>query len=160
MIDLIYLIFVDIAHKERNSAWIALNTHCFAQAPYFYLLYCLYRSIPFLKLCRVELTISLMFTFIFMSINSAGSILNFFVCQLFRRLLCVHVGVSEDNVCVPHSSTLRIKSFDSLNTHNARSSKLLQPQYRSLVSNYSSANIDWALIYTDDITVSCRSASL
>lgn len=101
-----------------------------------------------------------MFTFIFMSIHLAGSILNFFVCQLFRRLLCAHVGVSEDSVCVPHSSTLRIKSFDSLNTHNARSSKLLQPQYRSLVSNYSSANIDWALIYTDDINVSCRAASL
>uniref|UniRef100_A0A8C4IVP7 Osteoclast-stimulating factor 1 n=1 Tax=Dicentrarchus labrax TaxID=13489 RepID=A0A8C4IVP7_DICLA len=40
-------------------------------------------------------------------------------------------GVSEDSVCVPHSSTLRIKSFDSLNTQS-RSSKLLQPQYRSL----------------------------
>lgn len=38
-------------------------------------------------------------------------------------------GVSEDTV--PHSSTLRIKSFDSLNTQS-RSSKLLQPQYRSL----------------------------
>lgn len=159
MIDLIYLIFVDIAHKETNSAWIALNTHCFAKAPYFYLLYCPYRSISYLENCRVELTISLMFTFIFMNINSAGSILIFFVCQLFRRLLCAHVGVSED-VCVPHSSTLRIKSFDSLNTHNARSSKLLQPQYRSLVSNYSSAKIDWALIYTDDINVSCRAASL
>ncbi|XP_070850092.1 rho guanine nucleotide exchange factor 7b isoform X2 [Chaetodon trifascialis] len=41
------------------------------------------------------------------------------------------VGVAEDSVCVPRSSTLRIKSFDSLNTQN-RSSKLLQPQYRSL----------------------------
>uniref|UniRef100_A0A8C4IQT9 Osteoclast-stimulating factor 1 n=1 Tax=Dicentrarchus labrax TaxID=13489 RepID=A0A8C4IQT9_DICLA len=41
------------------------------------------------------------------------------------------LGVSEDSVCVPHSSTLRIKSFDSLNTQS-RSSKLLQPQYRSL----------------------------
>ncbi|XP_028992398.1 rho guanine nucleotide exchange factor 7b isoform X2 [Betta splendens] len=40
-------------------------------------------------------------------------------------------GVSGDSVCVPHSSTLRIKSFDSLNTQS-RSSKLLQPQYRSL----------------------------
>uniref|UniRef100_A0A4W6ESK5 Osteoclast-stimulating factor 1 n=1 Tax=Lates calcarifer TaxID=8187 RepID=A0A4W6ESK5_LATCA len=40
-------------------------------------------------------------------------------------------GVSADSVCVPHSSTLRIKSFDSLNTQS-RSSKLLQPQYRSL----------------------------
>ncbi|KAG8004506.1 Rho guanine nucleotide exchange factor 7 [Nibea albiflora] len=40
-------------------------------------------------------------------------------------------SVSEDSVCVPHSSTLRIKSFDSLNTQS-RSSKLLQPQYRSL----------------------------
>lgn len=34
-------------------------------------------------------------------------------------------------MCVPHSATLRIKSFDSLNTQS-RSSKLLQPQYRSL----------------------------
>lgn len=40
-------------------------------------------------------------------------------------------SVSEDSVCVPHASTLRIKSFDSLNTQS-RSSKLLQPQYRSL----------------------------
>ncbi|XP_073318514.1 rho guanine nucleotide exchange factor 7b isoform X1 [Pagrus major] len=40
-------------------------------------------------------------------------------------------GVSEDSVCVPRSSTLRIKSFDSLNTQS-RSSKLLPPQYRSL----------------------------
>ncbi|KAM9327621.1 rho guanine nucleotide exchange factor 7-like [Pholidichthys leucotaenia] len=39
--------------------------------------------------------------------------------------------VSGDSVCVPHPSNLRIKSFDSLNTHS-RSSKLLQPQYRSL----------------------------
>uniref|UniRef100_H3DAI9 Osteoclast-stimulating factor 1 n=1 Tax=Tetraodon nigroviridis TaxID=99883 RepID=H3DAI9_TETNG len=37
-----------------------------------------------------------------------------------------------DNVCLPPSSTLRIKSFDSLNTQNTCSSKLLQPQYRSL----------------------------
>ncbi|KAM9334277.1 rho guanine nucleotide exchange factor 7b [Symphorus nematophorus] len=42
-----------------------------------------------------------------------------------------NLGVSEDSVCVTHSSTLRIKSFDSLNTQS-RSSKLLQPQYRSL----------------------------
>nr|XP_020456384.1 rho guanine nucleotide exchange factor 7-like isoform X2 [Monopterus albus] len=41
------------------------------------------------------------------------------------------LGGSGDSVCVPHSSTLRIKSFDSLNTQS-RSSKLLQPQYRSL----------------------------
>ncbi|XP_022625580.1 rho guanine nucleotide exchange factor 7-like [Seriola dumerili] len=41
------------------------------------------------------------------------------------------LGVSGDSVCVPHSATLRIKSFDSLNTQS-RSSKLLQPQYRSL----------------------------
>ncbi|XP_042260978.1 rho guanine nucleotide exchange factor 7-like isoform X2 [Thunnus albacares] len=40
-------------------------------------------------------------------------------------------GGPGDSVCVPHSSTLRIKSFDSLNTQS-RSSKLLQPQYRSL----------------------------
>ncbi|XP_068446820.1 rho guanine nucleotide exchange factor 7b isoform X2 [Clinocottus analis] len=41
------------------------------------------------------------------------------------------LGVSEDGECVPHSSHSRIKSFDSLNTHT-RSSKVLQPQYRSL----------------------------
>ncbi|XP_029306245.1 rho guanine nucleotide exchange factor 7-like isoform X1 [Cottoperca gobio] len=41
------------------------------------------------------------------------------------------LSVSEDSVCVPHSSHLRIKSFDSLNTQS-RSSKALQPQYRSL----------------------------
>uniref|UniRef100_A0A673AV94 Osteoclast-stimulating factor 1 n=1 Tax=Sphaeramia orbicularis TaxID=375764 RepID=A0A673AV94_9TELE len=40
-------------------------------------------------------------------------------------------GVAGDSVCIPHSSTLRIKSFDSLNTQT-RSSKLLLPQYRSL----------------------------
>uniref|UniRef100_A0A667X9R8 Rho guanine nucleotide exchange factor (GEF) 7b n=1 Tax=Myripristis murdjan TaxID=586833 RepID=A0A667X9R8_9TELE len=42
-----------------------------------------------------------------------------------------YIGVGGDSVCVQHSSTLRIKSFDCLNTQN-RSSKLLQPQYRSL----------------------------
>ncbi|KAM9766663.1 rho guanine nucleotide exchange factor 7b isoform 2-T2 [Menidia menidia] len=42
-----------------------------------------------------------------------------------------NLGVSGDSVCVSHSSNLRIKSFDSLNTQS-RSSKLLQPQYRSL----------------------------
>uniref|UniRef100_A0AAQ5YIY2 Rho guanine nucleotide exchange factor (GEF) 7b n=1 Tax=Amphiprion ocellaris TaxID=80972 RepID=A0AAQ5YIY2_AMPOC len=41
------------------------------------------------------------------------------------------LGVPGNSVCVPRSSTLRIKSFDSLNTQS-RSSKLLQPQYRSL----------------------------
>lgn len=41
------------------------------------------------------------------------------------------LGVPGDSVCVPRSSNLRIKSFDSLNTQS-RSSKLLQPQYRSL----------------------------
>lgn len=41
------------------------------------------------------------------------------------------LGGAGDSVCVAHSSTLRIKSFDSLNTQT-RSSKLLQPQYRSL----------------------------
>ncbi|KAM7375060.1 hypothetical protein PAMA_014240 [Pampus argenteus] len=40
-------------------------------------------------------------------------------------------GVPGDSACAPHSSALRIKSFDSLNTQT-RSSKLLQPQYRSL----------------------------
>lgn len=36
---------------------------------------------------------------------------------------------------MPHSSGSRIKSFDSLNTQG-RSSKLLLPQYRSLVSHH------------------------
>lgn len=52
---------------------------------------------------------------------------------------CARSGVCEDSVCVPHSSTLRIKSFDSLNTQS-RSSKLLQPQYRSLVSYHDDSN--------------------
>uniref|UniRef100_A0A669CRI9 Rho guanine nucleotide exchange factor (GEF) 7b n=1 Tax=Oreochromis niloticus TaxID=8128 RepID=A0A669CRI9_ORENI len=41
------------------------------------------------------------------------------------------LSVSGDTVCVAHSSTSRIKSFDSLNTQS-RSLKLVQPQYRSL----------------------------
>ncbi|XP_032412308.1 rho guanine nucleotide exchange factor 7-like isoform X2 [Xiphophorus hellerii] len=41
------------------------------------------------------------------------------------------LSVPGDGVCVPHSSNIRIKSFDSLNTQS-RSSKLQQPQYRSL----------------------------
>ncbi|KAM4602244.1 rho guanine nucleotide exchange factor 7b [Polymixia lowei] len=41
-------------------------------------------------------------------------------------------GAGEDGVCARHpASSLRIKSFDSLNTQG-RSSKLLHPQYRSL----------------------------
>uniref|UniRef100_A0A8C7GMU4 Osteoclast-stimulating factor 1 n=1 Tax=Oncorhynchus kisutch TaxID=8019 RepID=A0A8C7GMU4_ONCKI len=43
-------------------------------------------------------------------------------------------GVGSDSVCAHHSSSLRIKSFDSLNTQSprGRSSKLLHNQYRSL----------------------------
>lgn len=41
------------------------------------------------------------------------------------------LSVSGDTICVAHSSTSRIKSFDSLNTQS-RSLKLVQPQYRSL----------------------------
>ncbi|XP_062236985.1 rho guanine nucleotide exchange factor 7b isoform X2 [Platichthys flesus] len=41
------------------------------------------------------------------------------------------LAVSEDSVFESNSSTSRIKSFDSLNTQS-RSSKLHQPQYRSL----------------------------
>lgn len=41
------------------------------------------------------------------------------------------MSVSGDTICVAHSSTSRIKSFDSLNTQS-RSLKLVQPQYRSL----------------------------
>uniref|UniRef100_A0A667X9G0 Rho guanine nucleotide exchange factor (GEF) 7b n=1 Tax=Myripristis murdjan TaxID=586833 RepID=A0A667X9G0_9TELE len=53
------------------------------------------------------------------------------VGQIFLVLSLTDIGVGGDSVCVQHSSTLRIKSFDCLNTQN-RSSKLLQPQYRSL----------------------------
>ncbi|XP_038835718.1 rho guanine nucleotide exchange factor 7-like isoform X1 [Salvelinus namaycush] len=44
------------------------------------------------------------------------------------------IGVGSDSVCAHHSSSLRIKSFDSLNTQSprGRSSKLLHNQYRSL----------------------------
>uniref|UniRef100_A0A8C7R8J5 Rho guanine nucleotide exchange factor (GEF) 7b n=1 Tax=Oncorhynchus mykiss TaxID=8022 RepID=A0A8C7R8J5_ONCMY len=44
------------------------------------------------------------------------------------------IGVGSDSVCARHSSSLRIKSFDSLNTQSprGRSSKLLHNQYRSL----------------------------
>ncbi|KAM8873027.1 rho guanine nucleotide exchange factor 7-like isoform 2-T2 [Synchiropus picturatus] len=66
----------------------------------------------------------------------------FEVCDLlqglnFPKVLNTLVALSkatEDpgvGACVPHSSSSRIKSFDSLNTQT-RSSKLLQPQYRSL----------------------------
>lgn len=55
-------------------------------------------------------------------------------------VMCIALaGVSDDGVCTPHPATLRIKSFDSLNAHNTRSSNLLQPQYRSLVSQSSSS---------------------
>uniref|UniRef100_A0A665V9U4 Osteoclast-stimulating factor 1 n=1 Tax=Echeneis naucrates TaxID=173247 RepID=A0A665V9U4_ECHNA len=50
---------------------------------------------------------------------------------LSKRCVRADLGVSGDSVCVAHSSTLRIKSFDSLNVQS-RSSKQLQPQYRSL----------------------------
>lgn len=50
------------------------------------------------------------------------------------RFIPVHLGPSGDSVCAPHTSNLRIKSFDSLNTQT-RSSKVLQIQYRSLVSH-------------------------
>ncbi|CAN9498235.1 unnamed protein product [Ophioblennius macclurei] len=49
------------------------------------------------------------------------------------------IGDPGDSVCVPHSSSSRIKSFDSLNTQ-CRSSKLLQPQYRSLDMSEGSGN--------------------
>ncbi|XP_072293880.1 rho guanine nucleotide exchange factor 7-like isoform X4 [Eucyclogobius newberryi] len=57
----------------------------------------------------------------------------------FSRVLSCLVALNKatedpgpaDDVCVPRSSALRIKSFDSINTQT-RSSKLLQPQYRSL----------------------------
>uniref|UniRef100_A0A4W4GWZ0 Rho guanine nucleotide exchange factor (GEF) 7b n=1 Tax=Electrophorus electricus TaxID=8005 RepID=A0A4W4GWZ0_ELEEL len=44
------------------------------------------------------------------------------------------IGVGSDSVCVRRSCTLRIKSFDSLNSQpsHGRASKLLHNQYRSL----------------------------
>uniref|UniRef100_A0A6Q2YKW0 Osteoclast-stimulating factor 1 n=1 Tax=Esox lucius TaxID=8010 RepID=A0A6Q2YKW0_ESOLU len=44
------------------------------------------------------------------------------------------IGVGGDSVCARHSSSLRIKSFDSLNAQHphGRSSKVLHNQYRSL----------------------------
>ncbi|XP_035250108.1 rho guanine nucleotide exchange factor 7-like isoform X1 [Anguilla anguilla] len=44
------------------------------------------------------------------------------------------IGVGSDSVCAHHSSSHRIKSFDSLGSQSSigRSSKLLQNQYRSL----------------------------
>ncbi|XP_015219634.2 rho guanine nucleotide exchange factor 7b isoform X3 [Lepisosteus oculatus] len=44
------------------------------------------------------------------------------------------IGVGSDSVCARHSSSHRIKSFDSLGSQSSlsRSSKLLQNQYRSL----------------------------
>lgn len=59
--------------------------------------------------------------------------------QNFPRVLSCLVALNKatedpdppDEVCVPRSSALRIKSFDSINTQT-RSSKLLQPLYRSL----------------------------
>ncbi|XP_046887388.1 rho guanine nucleotide exchange factor 7b isoform X3 [Hypomesus transpacificus] len=44
------------------------------------------------------------------------------------------IGLDCDSVCARHSSSLRIKSFESLSTQSphGRSSKLLQHQYRSL----------------------------
>ena len=46
------------------------------------------------------------------------------------------IGVGSDSVCGRHSSAHRIKSFESLSCQASlgRSSKLLQNQFRSLVS--------------------------
>ncbi|XP_036419313.1 rho guanine nucleotide exchange factor 7b isoform X1 [Colossoma macropomum] len=54
------------------------------------------------------------------------------------------IGVGSDSVCMRQSSSLRIKSFDSLNTQpsHRRSSKILHNQYRSLdMSENSSAQL-------------------
>lgn len=47
------------------------------------------------------------------------------------------IGVGSDSVCARHSSAHRIKSFESLSSQAllSRSSKLLQNQFRSLVSS-------------------------
>ncbi|XP_067299759.1 rho guanine nucleotide exchange factor 7a isoform X1 [Pseudorasbora parva] len=48
------------------------------------------------------------------------------------------IGIGSDSVCSRHSSAHRIKSFESLASQSSlgRSSKLLQNQFRSLVSNF------------------------
>lgn len=70
---------------------------------------------------------------LFWSIFLFGHHMNLRCIQLHHAF--ADLSVSGDTVCVAHSSTSRIKSFDSLNTQS-RSLKLLQPQYRSLVSNH------------------------
>lgn len=83
----------------------------------------------------------MLFRFIFIIL--LGFIMNFKYFNSLTTLLsepfCADLGASEDSVCVPHASTLRIKSFDSLNTQS-RSSKAMQPQYRSLVSYHDNDN--------------------
>ncbi|XP_030635454.1 rho guanine nucleotide exchange factor 7b isoform X5 [Chanos chanos] len=53
-----------------------------------------------------------------------------------------YIGVGGDSVCVRHSSSHRIKSFDSISTQasHGRSSRLLQNQYRSLDMTESSSH--------------------
>lgn len=55
---------------------------------------------------------------------------------LMNPVSSADIGVGSDSVCAHHSSSHRIKSFDSLGSQSSigRSSKLPQNQYRSLVS--------------------------
>ncbi|XP_030635451.1 rho guanine nucleotide exchange factor 7b isoform X2 [Chanos chanos] len=57
-------------------------------------------------------------------------------CLVTLNKATADIGVGGDSVCVRHSSSHRIKSFDSISTQasHGRSSRLLQNQYRSLVS--------------------------
>lgn len=70
---------------------------------------------------------------LFWSLFLFGHPMNLRCVQLHHAF--ADLSVSGDTICVAHSSTSRIKSFDSLNTQS-RSLKLVQPQYRSLVSNH------------------------
>lgn len=56
---------------------------------------------------------------------------------VFMFSLRPDIGVGSDSVCAQHSSAHRIKSFESLSSQASlgRSSKLLQNQFRSLVSS-------------------------
>lgn len=58
-----------------------------------------------------------------------------YVCLVDHYSLIVESGGGSNSVCSRHSSSLRIKSFDSLNcsSNHRRSSRHKYNQYRSLV---------------------------
>ncbi|XP_030635452.1 rho guanine nucleotide exchange factor 7b isoform X3 [Chanos chanos] len=63
-------------------------------------------------------------------------------CLVTLNKATADIGVGGDSVCVRHSSSHRIKSFDSISTQasHGRSSRLLQNQYRSLDMTESSSH--------------------